>query len=305
MPLPPAGAAGVSRTVAFLSGPPVEALKICPSITPVAAAVVAVPWSASPYTAVVRHSASSLPMFMRKNSSLSYLAQTRPEVPRLAALSSNVRCFLVLLWAVAAFAQGTTPKPKPENYDVHATSGNLVLGAEFMVHSFSGEDQMYLAEDFLVVEVALYPPKNTEFAIAAGDFALRLNGKKQLLSPATPQFAASTLSHPEWSGRPNLEGGVGMGDTGVIFGRPKPTQVPGGQGPDTSRMPPRAPAPEDRSGLGKAEVIPAPELLVRTALPEGAQRGPVSGFLYFPWRGNVKSIKTLELIYKDATVKLR
>jgi len=242
---------------------------------------------------------------MGKNSSLSYLAQTCPEVPRLAALSSIVRCCLVLLWSAALFAQGTVPKPKPEDYDVHATSGNLTIGAEFMVHSFSGEGQMYLVEDFLVVEVALYPPKNTELAALPSDFALRINGKKPLLLPASPQFAASTLAHPEWSGRPNLEGGVGMGDTGVIFGRPTRTQVPGGQDPDTTRLPPRAPAPDDRSGLGKPQVIPAPELLVRTALPTDPQRGPVSGFLYFQWRGKVKSIKTLDLLYKDTPLKLR
>ena len=34
---------------------------------------------------------------------------------------------------------------------------NQALGAEYMVHSFGSNGQMFFTEDYLVVEVALYP----------------------------------------------------------------------------------------------------------------------------------------------------
>jgi hypothetical protein len=38
-------------------------------------------------------------------------------------------------------------------------------------------------------------------------------------------------------------------------------------------------------------------LAVEAALPEGETRGrPLSGFLYFPYRGNVSHIRSLELV---------
>ncbi len=213
-----------------------------------------------------------------------------------------MRRFLPFLCVCAAFGQGTEPKPKPEEYDAHAASRAAQVGAEFMVHSFSGDDQTFIVEDFLVVEVALYPPKNSAVTVATADFALRVNGKR--IAPVSPQFAASMMNRPEWSSRPNLEAGGGMGNIGVILGRPVPGQTPGGP-PNTGPRPPRAPDPADRSGLDKPEPVSATDLLIRTALPEGSFKGPVSGFLYFPWKGKPKSIKNLDLLYDDAVLKLR
>jgi hypothetical protein len=47
------------------------------------------------------------------------------------------------------------------------------------------------------------------------------------------------------------------------------------------------------------------EVLVQTALPAGLHKGAVSGFLFFAWRGKTSSIKTLELLWNDAVLKLR
>jgi hypothetical protein len=44
---------------------------------------------------------------------------------------------------------------------------------------------------------------------------------------------------------------------------------------------------------------------VEAALPEGKNRAPVSGFLYFIYTGRTKSIKQVVLQYKDAVLKLR
>jgi hypothetical protein len=212
---------------------------------------------------------------------------------------------LFLCCVSLALAQGgTEPKPKAEDYDVHAQSKYIAIGAEFMVHSFSGQGQTYIAKDFLVVEVALYPPKGQSVDVNEGAFALRINGKKQVLVPAPPSMAASSLQHPEWQTGPRLEAGGGMGNTGVILGRPVPTQVPGGQPPPQSRVP-RVPGPDNPGGIEPERRVTAPELLVQTALPEGPHRGPASGFLYFPYKGKSTSIKSLELLYEDVVLKLR
>ena len=78
--------------------------------------------------------------------------------------------YLVFLAAVLAahaqsapkpsiYSEGTQTKTSAGEYPVHATSGSLAIGAEYMVHSFGSGEQMYLAENYLVVEVALFPPK--------------------------------------------------------------------------------------------------------------------------------------------------
>jgi hypothetical protein len=224
-----------------------------------------------------------------------------------------VRLTLILCCASLAFAQvGTEPKPKAEDYDVHAQSRDVAVGAEFMIHSFSGQGQTYIAKDFLVVEVALYPPKDRSVnppryqsvRVNEGAFALRINGKKQALLPAPPPMVASSLQHPDWQTGPRFEAGGGLGNTGVILGRPAPTQVPGGQQPPQTRVP-RAPGQDNPGGIEPERRVTAPELVVQTALPEGPHRGPVSGFLYFPYRGKTTSIKSLELLYEDAVLKLR
>jgi hypothetical protein len=53
------------------------------------------------------------------------------------------------------------------------------------------------------------------------------------------------------------------------------------------------------------EPVKPEELLAETALPEGEHGGAVSGFLYFAYKGKAGTIKSLELLYSEAVVKLR
>jgi len=222
---------------------------------------------------------------------------------------NSVKALLLWCCAGAVFAQsGTVPKPKPEDYEAHAQARSAALGAEFMVHSFSRGEESYIAEDYLVVEVALYPPKGQAVAVNPGNFSLRINGKKQVLLPLPPSMVAASLQHPEWRTSPTIEGGGGIGNTGVVLGGPPrnrepfPGSNPPGSGPVNM---PRSPVPDNRGGVEPQERVKPEDLLVQTALPAGSHRDPVSGFLYFPYTGKIKSIKTLELLCEDAVVKLR
>lgn len=205
----------------------------------------------------------------------------------------------------AVFAQGTPPKEKPEDYPVHAQARSAGLGAEFMVHSFSSGEQTYLVRHYLVVEVALFPPKGQVVDVHSGNFMIRINGKKQELLPQPPSLVASAVAHPDWEDSPRVQADAGAGPAGVSLGRPRQVQIPGmpipgQQGPQPTQVP-----RDNPSGLPPRDPV-KPELIVlETALPQGEHRGPVSGFLYFAYSRKTSSIRSLELRYEDAVLKLR
>jgi hypothetical protein len=66
-----------------------------------------------------------------------------------------------------------------------------------------------------------------------------------------------------------------------------------------------------RAGAGESQPSAArrktevKELVVRTAVPEGTFAGTVSGYLYFGFTGKASKIKSVELLYRDATLKLK
>ncbi len=192
-----------------------------------------------------------------------------------------MRPLLLLGLAGAVFAQGTTPKAKPEDYPAHAQARSAALGAEFMVHSFSGGEQTYVARGFLVVEVALYPPHGQNVDVHSGNFVMYINGRKQELLPQPPSLVAASIAHPDWNSTRHVEANAGAGPVSV--GRPMPAQVPHAQ---TTQSKPE-------------------QVLIETALPQGEHHAPVSGFLFFAYSGRVQAIKSLELRYEDAILRLR
>jgi hypothetical protein len=209
---------------------------------------------------------------------------------------------LLLLAAAVAIGQGTDPKPKAEDYDVHAETPKGALGAESMVHSFSGQGQTYIAKDYLVIEVALYPPKDETIQVHSFDFSLRINGKTTL-QPVSPSVVASALQHPDWQQQDrHVAAGAGVGNTSVILGRPTASRIPGG--PEPQRLP-RTSDPVDHSGIDREPRIKAEELVVQTALPEDPHRGPISGYIYFPYKGKPSAIKSLDLLFEGVSIKLR
>jgi len=200
-------------------------------------------------------------------------------------------------------SSGTAPKSKASEYALHTEVGKLALGAEYLVHSFSCRNQTFVTSDYLVVEAAVYPAPGEALEVASGQFMLRLNGKGQLLHAQAPGFVAASLKYPDWERRRRLEVGGGIGDVGVrIGGPPRVERFPGDPRPQQTRLPtpPQAPAPQDPSGLDREPPLRAEEAVVVAALPEGKARGPLSGYVYFAYKGKIKSIRKLELIYSGA-----
>jgi hypothetical protein len=218
-----------------------------------------------------------------------------------------MRLLIGMMAAIMGFAQGTKPKPVAADYPVHGEAESVPIGAEYMVHSFGSGEQMYVAQDYLVVEVALYYPKDVTHTLDIAEFALHINGKKTVLVPQSPAVAASSLNHPEWRQRPTMEAGGGVGPIGVGMGGPQNRPpFPGAPTPQPRYPnPPRAPDAGAPGGIERPKLTTPEETLVQTALPTDSHRGPVSGFLFFPYTGKTSSIKSLVLTWQGAALKLR
>jgi hypothetical protein len=221
----------------------------------------------------------------------------------------RARAAVAMLFLCGAFGQ-TTPRDKVADYPAHAMDGRTGVAAEYLVHSIPAGMQTFIASDYLVVEVAVFPVPGEPIEISTSTFTLRLNGKKEAISPEGPGFVAASVKYPEWEQRKNVEVQGGIGDTGVVLGRPPVVgRFPGDPTPQQSRLPrgPTAPPPDDRNGIEKEDPARAEDVIAQKALPEGRAEKPLSGYLYFRYRGKTKSIKSLELVYagKSGPVTLK
>lgn len=196
------------------------------------------------------------------------------------------------LAAALAAQSGTPPKASAQDYPARASLEKLSIGADYLVHSFSSGREMFIAKDYLVVEVALFPARDTSVMVSAAHFALRINGHKTVVAPEGPEIVAASLRFPDTNSGLHTVEAVGP----VVFGEPRPTErFPGDP---TARTPPPPPVPSNKpANLADQKPITPEELVVQAALAEGEHRESASGFMYFPYRGKVTRIRSLELIY--------
>jgi len=185
---------------------------------------------------------------------------------------------------------GTVPKTSAQDYPAHCKLDKLSIGAEYLVHSFSSGADMFIARDFLVVEVALFPAKGETIVASPAQFTLRINGRKTALEPQPPELVVASLKDPDLRNHPAVQGGVGP----VIFGAPQPVE----RFPNDPTVRPPYPSPgRSQAGVDQRSPVKAEDLVVDAALPAGEHHGPVSGYLYFAYRGNLKHIRSLELLF--------
>lgn len=218
-----------------------------------------------------------------------------------------MRAWLSLALLSAFCLRGQTEhKDKATDYPVHAMAGKVAIGADYLIHSIPAGNQTFVAEDYLVVEVAVFPAPAQPVTIAGNTFALRLNGKKFPLPSEPPGFVAASLKYPDWEQHPTAVASGGVGNAGVTIGPPPVARFPGD--PTANRPPvPQVPSPEEQNGVERSDPESAEQVIARTALLEGPAYHPVSGFLYFHYRGKIQSLKSIELIYQsnDGSVTLK
>jgi hypothetical protein len=176
--------------------------------------------------------------------------------------------------------EGTKPKRTPAEYPAHAETAGLAIGADYMVRTVSADGRSAFLKHYLAVEVALYPAPLKNAMAAASHFSLRVNGSRGAIFAQAPNIVGASIKYPDWEHQPQVTAEAGP----IIIGRqPSTPRFPG----DNRERYPRDNSRAEEGADWVAEV----------ALREGPTAQPVSGYLYFPYKGNPEKIRSLELIY--------
>jgi hypothetical protein len=209
------------------------------------------------------------------------------------------RSGILFLFPFAAHADRLDPLPAVTDYTINGTAGTLSVGAEYLAHSLSGSGATFVSDDYLVVEVGIYPPRSGSYSVQAGNFTLRINGKTTLLAQAPGKVAAS-FKYDSWGQRPAFVGTAGVGGGEVIVGRPRQqARFPGDSRDPYSRPATLPRVPTAAANVEKKAVLPE-QVAVDCALEEGPATAARRGYLYFPWKGKLKALRTVELLYVSA-----
>jgi hypothetical protein len=200
----------------------------------------------------------------------------------------------LFLIAVTSWSQTSPPGA------AKATVGNLTLSAENLVHSMPTPSGIVVLDNYLVIQIQISGPPRTPTKISTNDFALHLNGRKTPILAQYPAMVASSVKQRDWL-QPSIVAGGGIGNAGIILGRPTPTErFPGDP---TVRQPPprpRTPDPSYKEEAAREPEAPLEERVARAALPEGERTLPVTGLLFFPFKGKTASIRSMELQYASS-----
>jgi len=181
----------------------------------------------------------------------------------------------------------------PADYPAHIAVPDMNIGVEYMVTTFAAEGQTFTVDDHLLLEVGIYP--RGEAKVDVRRFTLRINGKR-LLMTQIPGMVAASVKYPDWTNKPTLEASAGP----IILGRPQSV----GRFPGDRRIPETRRDPVADDSL-KPAAVDYEALIKKSALPEGQFNKPVAGYLYFPFDGKLKSIKTVELLIDETPLRLR
>jgi hypothetical protein len=184
-------------------------------------------------------------------------------------------------------SKGIPPRLTPAEYQSHAQAGTVTIAAEFTGHSVPTPQGTLNTEDYLVVELGFFGPAEARTKLAADDFSLRINGKKNALPSQPYGVVLSSLKDPEWEPPVKVEKKSSMSTGGGGGG--------GGRGESNDPPPvPKMSFPERRAMEQKVQ---------KAALPEGDRALPVAGLIFFQYGGKTKGMKSLELIYNGPAGK--
>jgi len=211
----------------------------------------------------------------------------------------RARSAILLLLPFAASADRLDPLPAVTSYTVNGKAGALSVGAEFLAHSLSGSGVTFVSGEYLVVEVGIYPPRDAAYSNQAGNFTLRINGKTTLLAQA-PGMVAASFKYDDWEQRPAVVGTAGVGGGEVIVGRQRQEARFPGDSRDPESRPPTLPRAPTRAANVEKKVVLPEQVAVECALEEGPATGARRGYLYFPWKGKLKALRSVELLYVAA-----
>jgi|SRR5579863_1242567 len=181
-------------------------------------------------------------------------------------------------------AVGLQPRPTPADYQFRAQAGTLTVAAEFMGHGVPTEEGgPYDTQEYVVVEAALFGAPGAKIQLSYKDFSMRFNGKKQAV-PSTPYVQVfANLKDPEWE-PPESEKSQATTSIGGA----------GGSESDRTKMVPKMPMALRHT---------MEQRVLKASISEGERTLPQAGLLFFEWRGDVKGIHSMELLYSSPAGK--
>jgi hypothetical protein len=175
--------------------------------------------------------------------------------------------------------KGIPPRATPGDYESQVRAGTVTIAAEFTGHSLRTPEGPLTNADYVVVETALFGPAGARLKISAGDFSLRVNGKKTPLQSQPYGMALASLKDPEWV---PAEPPASKSKSGINSG---------GQGQEDTNGPPapvKIPFPVQRAMTQRVQ---------KAALPEGDRTLPQAGLIFFQYRGRTENLQSIELVY--------
>jgi hypothetical protein len=217
--------------------------------------------------------------------------------------------FATVLFASLAAADDTSvaPRPKPADYPAHDSVKAAVLAASILppdqVKKIFSADT---AKQYVVVEVAVYPEAGRSFDVDLFDF--ELNTGDQMVRASEPRdigAAWPSAKNPTIGSRgPNVTTETGVivdRETDPVTGRPR-TSVGTYQGVAVSNYPRPDPPPQQSTNSRQSDTE---DKMRRLALPEGAAKAPVAGYLYFRHQRRKQDAFTLNYSNDDGSVDLK
>lgn len=205
-----------------------------------------------------------------------------------------MRLTLIAVVSLSLWAQGTSVREDAGKYGAHTQMGNVGLGADFWGTSMPVQDGALASNGHLVVEVAFFAPPNRKVAIKASEFILRVDGRR--IYPDAPGSVTLGYAIPDYRQRgPRVEADGQAGPVIVSAGGdPTQRRFPGDNNPADIPLPPREQGTDPE--LRKDPIDPV-KAVNDAALPEGLHATPISGYLFYAYRGKLKHIKKVELEY--------
>jgi len=186
--------------------------------------------------------------------------------------------------ALALLLAGQTPKPA--DYGARVKAAGVELAAKFLPHGLPSGAAVYAGKNFLVVDIGVFPEAKSGLTVSKSQFTLSVDGK-DMLAAQTPGATSSSGSLTASRGSSDPDSAVQLG------GPPIPTPS-SNQARELESSMPRRPISLDP----EQSATSAPSK--KAALPEGFTNKPVSGYLFFRFDGDPKSIRSLELTYTAA-----
>ncbi len=203
---------------------------------------------------------------------------------------------IVLSCSLLFPADGTIPRIQAANYPSHTEIAGVEVGALLLKEPevkkrFSAK----ISDEYLVVEVALYPRKGERVEVNPDNIVLRLSGTEVALRPENPSVVAGALERKGGQGRgvrviPQARVGI---DTGPTYPDPRydPNYDPT-YDPRYDRRYPRQGGVYTSTGvgviLGESRPGSSPKggnadgtELAEKSLPSGPASRPVAGHLYY------------------------